>query len=288
MGHYRIGVLEGDHIGPEIVPIAVDVLNEASRACGVSLAFEQLPVGLAAHDRLGTTLPDGTVRALERLDAWVLGPVTTHLYTSESMINPSGFLRKHFDLYANVRPIASRPGVESLRPDIDLVIVRENTEGFYSDRNVLDGNGEFRPNADTVVSVRVTNRRACRRIAEYAFGLASRRRKRLVTAVHKANIFRHGCGMFLEECRKAQTAHPDVQLNDYHVDAFAMHLIRSPQLFDVVVTTNLFGDILSDEAAGLIGGLGLAPSLNVGDHFAMAQAAHGSAPDLAGRGVANP
>lgn len=288
MGSYRLGVLHGDHIGPEIVPVTVDVLRAAAAAeSDLHLSFEELPVGLSAFERTGTTLPQSTVTALGELDAFILGPVSHHLYDSPGMINPSGYFRTHFQLFANVRPAVSMPGVACLRPDVDIVIVRENTEGFYSDRNLLDRNGEFRPNPDTVLSMRVVNRHACRRIARYAFELAASRRGK-VTAVHKANIFKHGCGMFLEECRRAREDWPTVDFEDYHVDAFAMHLINRPGDFDVVVTTNLFGDILSDEAAALTGGLGLAASLNVGDDLAMAQAVHGSAPDIAGRGIANP
>ncbi len=203
------------------------------------------------------------------------------------MPNPSAVLRKRFELYANIRPARSFPGVPSLRPDVDVVVVRENTEGFYADRNMLDGSGEFKPTPDTVLSVRVVTRRASERVARAAFELASRRSNH-VTLVHKANVLKLGCGLFLDVCRSVASEYPDVRVDDYHVDAFAMHLIMHPQDFDVVVTTNLFGDILSDEAAGLVGGLGLAPGLNAGDDHAMAQAVHGSAPDIAGQGKANP
>jgi 3-isopropylmalate dehydrogenase len=179
--------------------------------------------------------------------------------------------------------------VKCLYPDVDLVIVRENTEGFYADRNVLDGNGEFRPSADEVISVRVVTRRASVRVAREAFRLArSRGKQRRVTAVHKANVLRRGCGLFLEACHAVAAEFPDVELNDLHADAFAMKLILCPQEFDVVVTTNLFGDIFSDEASALVGGLGLAPGLNVGESTAMAQATHGSAPDIAHKHIGNP
>jgi len=203
------------------------------------------------------------------------------------MPNPSAHLRTRFGLYANIRPARSLHGVDSLRSDVDLVVVRENTEGFYADRNMLQGSGEFQPASDTVLSLRVVTRQASERIARAGFELARRRRKR-VTLVHKANVLRLGCGLFLDACRDVSHHFPDVDVDDYHVDAFAMHLIMRPHDFDVVVTTNLFGDVLSDEAAGLIGGLGLAPGLNAGETHAMAQAVHGSAPDIAGKGRANP
>lgn len=174
-------------------------------------------------------------------------------------------------------------------PDVDLAVVRENTEGFYADRNVLDGNGEFRPDENTVISLRVVSRRASIRVARQAFILAQQRnQKRKVTVVHKANVLRLGDGLFLECCKQVGEQYPGITLEDYHVDAFAMYLVTRPQDFDVVLTTNMFGDILSDEAAGLVGGLGMAPGLNAGDEFAMAQATHGSAPDIAHLQVANP
>ncbi|HWP34994.1 MAG TPA: isocitrate/isopropylmalate family dehydrogenase [Thermodesulfobacteriota bacterium] len=296
MGCYRLGVLEGDGIGPEVVRAAVQVVDAACAAAGgPAIEWVPLPVGLAAYERDGTTLPAATLAALETCDGWLLGPVSTHAYDGgrPEMPNPSAVLRRRFDLYANVRPARSLRGVESRYAGVDLVIVRENTEGFYTDRNVLDGNGELRIDPDTVVSVRVVTRRASLRIAEYAFALAAERARARgatarVTAVHKANVLRHGDGLFLACCREVAARYPEVRFDTAHVDAFAMFLVQRPEAYDVVVTTNLFGDILSDEAAGLVGGLGLAPSLNAGARVAMAQAVHGSAPDLAGRGVANP
>jgi 3-isopropylmalate dehydrogenase len=290
MKTYRLAIMEGDGIGPEVIAATRQVLTEAiGRQSAFGAEFVPLPVGLSAHEQFGSTLPGETKAELETCDGWILGPVTTHIYQDEggSMPNPSAALRKGYELYANVRPARSFPGVRALYSDVDLVVVRENTEGFYADRNVLDGNGEFRPDQDTVISVRVVTRRACRRLARIGFELARARRKK-VTLIHKANVLRRGDGLFLEECRAVAADYPDVSVDDYHVDAFAMHLVMRPQDFDVIVTTNLFGDVLSDEAAGLIGGLGLAPGLNVGDQFAMAQAVHGSAPDIAGRGIANP
>jgi 3-isopropylmalate dehydrogenase len=291
---YRIGVLEGDGIGPEVVPAAVEVADAAARAVGLSVEWVELPVGLDAYHRLGNTLPQHTVDALSTCHGWVLGPVEHHRYDpGRGMRNPSGTLRKLFDLYANERPARSLPGVPGRYAGVDLVVVRENTEGFYPDRNVLEGDAELRLTPDVVVSLRVVTRRACLRIARYAFELAARRaelrgRPGRVTAVHKANVLRRGDGLFLDCCREVAAVFPQVAFDDLHVDAAAYFLVREPDRFDVLVTTNLFGDILSDEAAGLVGSLGLAPSLNAGDRYAMAQAVHGSAPDIAGRGVANP
>jgi 3-isopropylmalate dehydrogenase len=292
---YRIGILHGDGIGPEVVPVAVVAAEAAARAAGLRVDWVELPVGLAAYREVGSTLPPHTLQALEACHGWVLGPVEHHRYEVRrpEMPNPSAVLRKRFDLYANVRPARTFPGVPTRYEHVDLVVVRENTEGFYPDRNVLEGDAELRVTQDVVVSLRVVTRQACLRIAEYAFQLAHRRAALRgtpgrVTAVHKANVLRRGDGMFLACCREVAAQFPDVAFDDVHVDAASYFLVRDPARFDVLVTTNLFGDILSDLAAGLVGSLGLAPSLNAGDRYAMAQAVHGSAPDIAGRGIANP
>jgi 3-isopropylmalate dehydrogenase len=187
-----------------------------------------------------------------------------------------------------VRPTRSYPDIGCLHDGVDLVIVRENNEGFQPDRNMLVGNAEFRPNDEVTLSMRVITRTGSSRVARAAFELARQRRKHL-TYVHKDTVFKLGCGMFVEECKKLAPEYPDVLVDDVIVDTMAMRLVRDPQSFDVMVTTNMFGDILSDEAAGLVGGLGMAPGLCIGDgDVAMAQATHGSAPDIAGRGIANP
>jgi len=267
------------------------VLDAAARQHGVELDFAVLPAGLAAIETHGTTLPPETLDGILSRPGLILGPVATHLYLSgdDRYVNLSAYMRKRLDLYANIRPARTYPGTAHVGPPVDLVVVRENTEGFYADRNLLDGNGELRPDEDTVLSVRVVTRRACTRIARQAFELARRRgRQKRVTAVHKANVLRRGDGLFLECCRAVAAGYHDVTLDEVHVDACAMFLITRGPDFDVLVTTNMFGDILSDEAAGLVGGLGMAPSLNQGDDRAMAQAVHGSAPDIAGQGIANP
>jgi len=286
-----IVVLDGDGIGPEVVAATCLVMEAALAKAGTAVELLRRPVGLDALQKQGRSIPQETHDAIARADGVLLGPVTSHIYDIFDPIsaNPSAYMRKTFDLYANVRPTRSRKGVPSLAGDVDLVVMRENTEGFYADRNLLDGNGELRPNEDTVLSVRLITRKACLRIARAGFELArARGRKRRVSLVHKANVLRRGDGLFLDCCREVARDYPEIAVNDFHIDAAAMHLVMRPAEFDVIVTTNMYGDILSDEAAGLVGGLGLAPGLNAGDKLAMAQAVHGSAPDIAGKGIANP
>ncbi len=284
----KIGVLEGDDIGQEVVPEAIKVMQAAAALTGTALEWVPLPIGRRAFDTLGHTLPPGTLEKLEQLDGWVLGPIGHQAYPKEpNAINPHPILRKHFDLFANIRPVKSYPALPSLHKEVDLVIVRENNEGFQPDRNVVAGSGEFRPSHDMTISVRVITRQGSSKVARAAFELARVRRRKL-TAVHKDTVFKLGCGMFAEECRKLAREYPDVAYDEAIVDTFAMRLVMTPQKYDVVVTTNMFGDILSDQAAGLVGGLGLAPGLCAGPRHAMAQATHGSAPDIAGRNIANP
>ena len=285
----RIGILDGDDIGREIVPAAVDVSRAAAKLHDVAIDWQPLPIGATALASHGHTLPPETMAKLETLDGWILGPIGHRAYPKvPNAINPHPILRKQFNLFANVRPTRSYPDIGCLHDDVDLVIVRENNEGFQPDRNMVAGSGEFRPTDEVTLSVRVITRTGSRRVARAAYELARQRRKHL-TYVHKDTVFKLGCGMFVEECRKLAADYPDVRVDDVIVDTFAMRLVRDPQSFDVVVTTNMFGDILSDEAAGLVGGLGMAPGLCIGDgDVVMAQATHGSAPDIAGRGIANP
>jgi 3-isopropylmalate dehydrogenase len=285
----RIGILDGDDIGHEIVPAAVEVARAAASRHGLRIDWRPLAVGGHALRTRGHTLPAETLAALESLDGWLLGPIGHRAYPKvPEAINPHPILRKRFNLYANVRPTRSYPDIGCLHDDVDLVIVRENNEGFQPDRNMVAGTGEFRPTDEVTLSVRVITRAGSRRVARAAFELARQRRGHL-TVVHKNTVFKLSCGMFVEECEKLAAEYPDVRVDDVIVDTFAMRLVRDPQSFDVVVTTNMFGDILSDEAAGLVGGLGMAPGLCIGDgDVAMAQATHGSAPDIAGRGIANP
>ncbi len=285
----KILVLPGDGIGPEITRSTLDVLRAADEVFSLGLEFQTRDIGLASLKAHGTTLPSEVMRLVPEMDGVILGPVSHYDYPSrqEGGINPSAELRVAFELYANIRPSRSRPDLSILRRPMDLVIVRENTEGFYSDRNMFAGSGEFMPDPDMALSIRKITAKGSARIARAAFELAQRR-KRKVTAVHKANVVKLTDGLFLREVRKVAASFPQVSLDELIVDATAALLIRNPDRFDVIVTTNMFGDILSDEAAELSGSLGLGGAINVGDEICIAQAQHGSAPDISGRNVANP
>jgi 3-isopropylmalate dehydrogenase len=287
---YRFGLLEGDDIGLEVVPQAHRVARVALGSTGVESSWESIPIGWSAYERHGTTLPDDALDRLHRLDGWVLGPIGHRAYPKgdPKAFNPHPIIRKHFDMYASLRPARSYATVPSLHQGVDLVIVRENTEGFPPDRNVVAGCGEFRPTEDITISVRVVTRRNSQRIARAAFDVARSRPARHVTAVHKETVFKLGCGMFAEECRRVAAENPDILYDEVMVDTFALKLAMCPQQFDTVVITNTFGDIMVDLAAGLVGGMGLAPAISFGPRHVMAQASHGSAPDIAGRGIANP
>ncbi|OUM99553.1 MAG: 3-isopropylmalate dehydrogenase [Paenibacillaceae bacterium ZCTH02-B3] len=290
MATYRIGVLYGDGIGPEIVQSAVEVLDEAVRKTGLAkFDFVTLPMGWEAIRRHGDPMPQTTKDALKETHGWIMGPHDSVSYPPEfrDRRNPSGELRHCFDLYSNVRPARTIPGVPSVAGEADLVIFRENTEGFYSDRNMYTGSGEWHVSEDIVISSGVFTRKAITRIAHEAFRMARRRRKK-VTVVHKANVIRLGSGLFLMVCREVAKEYPDVTVDDCHIDAVTVHLVRRMRDFDVMVTENMFGDILTDLAAELAGSLGMAPSINNNENQAMAQAVHGSAPDIAGKNVANP
>jgi 3-isopropylmalate dehydrogenase len=286
MAALQILVLDGDGIGPEIVAAALDVL----RALSLDIDFHRADIGLAAHRQHGTTLPDGVVEQARRADGIILGPVSHNDYPPREQggLNPSGELRKRLDLYANIRPARSRPGLPPrCGKPVDLVIVRENTEGFYADRSMHLGPGEFMPTPDLALAMRKISRDDSMRIAEAAFKLALQRRKK-VTAVHKANVLRVSDGLYLECVRAVAARYPQVDYEERLIDAMAALLVRDASAFDVIVTTNMYGDILSDEASEISGSLGLAASLNAGDEHAVAQAQHGSAPELAGKNVANP
>jgi 3-isopropylmalate dehydrogenase len=288
---YRLGLLEGDGIGPEVVPAAVRAMDAAIAAAGGQgqVQWVPLPIGWAAIQAYGTATPEPTLTALDKLDGWLLGPHDSAAYPEphRSALNPSGTIRKRFDLFANIRPAKGLAGVKAVAPDTDLVVVRENTQGFYADRNTFAGGGEFMPSPDVAVAMGIFTRPAIERVARVAFDLAGRRRRHL-TIVHKANVLRLSTGLFLDVCRQVGRDHPDVAVDDFHIDAMTAHLVRRAADFDVLVTENMMGDILSDLTAELAGSLGTAPSLNASGELAMAQAAHGSAPDIAGRGLANP
>jgi len=289
MRRLDILVLPGDHIGPEISAAALGVVEEARRLLDLPLEFRHAEIGHRSLERTGHTIPDSVEKAARSADGIILGPCDTYGYppVDRGGVNPSARLRLSLDLYANIRPSRSIGGVPAVAPNVDLVIVRENTEGFYADRNMFAGAGEFMPTAEIALAVRKVTAHASRRIARAACDLAEKRRKKL-TIVSKANVLKLSDGLFLREAQSVAAEYPDVAVEHILVDAMASHLVRSAQVFDVVVTTNMFGDILSNQAAELCGGLGLAGSLNAGDAHAMAQAAHGSAPDIAGQDRANP
>ena len=282
-------ILPGDGVGPEIAEAAVAVLDAVTERWPLGLERETARIGVAALAEHGTTMPEGTLERARAADGVILGPIDHMRYPARDQggVNVSAALRTGLDLYANIRPARTRPGLSGPVGTFDLVIVRENTEGFYPDRNMYAGNGEFMPDADTALSVRKISAAACRRIARRSFALAQRRRGK-VTAIHKANNFILSDGLFLREVRAVAADFPDVAVDEVLVDAAAALLVREPSRFDVLCTTNFHGDILSDLASELSGSLGLAGSLNAGDRHACAQAQHGSAPDIAGQDRVNP
>jgi isocitrate dehydrogenase (NAD+) len=272
-----IAVIRGDGIGPEIMRASLRVLD----AIGAGLTYEFVEAGLAAQAQTGELLPQATIDAIARHRVALKSPLTTPVGGGFASLNVE--LRKRFDLYANVRPAISFPGTRSRYENIDIITVRENTEGAYiGEGQQLSADGET-----ATLTQRVT-RRGSERIARYAFDLARRVGRRQVTIVHKANILKSTSGLFLKVAREVAAQYPDIACNEMIVDNCCMQLVMNPYQFDVIVTTNLFGDILSDLCAGLVGGLGLAPGANIGTEAAIFEAVHGSAPDIAGKGIANP
>jgi len=292
MSQYRIGILNGDDIGLEIVPVAVKVLKTVvEKYPDIEIDWVELPIGYPSYQASGETLPQNTLNTLYDLDGWILGPIGHMAYPKDDpkAINPHPILRRNFDMMSNIRPTKSYPTVPSLHQGVDTVIIRENNEGFQPDRNMFKGQAEFMPTPDMALSMRVITRRNSAFVARTGFELARQRnQKKKVTAIHKNTVFKIGCGLFVDTCTDVAKDYPDITFETRIVDTFAMNMVMWPQDFDVVVTTNMFGDILSDEAAGLVGGLGMAPGLCVGPKYAMAQATHGSAPDIAGKQIANP
>ncbi|WP_137176593.1 isocitrate/isopropylmalate dehydrogenase family protein [Roseomonas sp. AR75] len=285
----RFIVLPGDGIGPEITDATLAVLRAADARFGLGLTFETHAIGLETLKTRGTTLPEEVMEASKASDGVILGPISHLHYPSRDKggINVSAAFRVGLDLFANVRPARTRPGLGRGHAPLDLVIMREATEGFYPDRNMHAGSGEFMPTPDVAMSMRKITAHASRRIAREAFLLARRRRGK-VTAVHKANTFILTDGLFLRCVREVAQDFPDVALDEIIVDACAAMLVRDPQRFDVLCATNFHADILSDLASELSGGLGLAGSTNQNDLLCCAQAQHGSAPDIEGQDKANP
>ncbi len=275
----KISLIRGDGIGPEIVDATVRVLD----ALGTNFEWEEVQAGSGTFKELGTPLPEETIQSIERNGIVLKGPLETPIGTGFRSINVT--IRKHFDMYANVRPAKTTPGVQTRFQDlpIDIMLVRENTEGAYAGiEHVIPPN---RAAAETII---LCTRHACERIVRYAFEYARKAERERVTLVHKANILKETGGLFLEVGRQVAAEYSDIKFDDIIIDNMAMQLVQRPEKFDVIVTTNLFGDILSDLTAGLIGGLGLTPGANIGDRASMFEAVHGTAPDIAGKNLANP
>jgi len=275
MTEYTIALMPGDGIGSELTEATLKILGVVQENFGVNLNIEYAEAGDAVLEKRGVALPEDTLKIIRDSHACLKGPV------GETAADVIVKLRLLFDLYANVRPLKAFPNIPVARPDIDMIFVRENTEDVYKGL-------EYRIGNDVTVCLRVITRKNCERIAKHAFETAKLRPKKKVTAIHKANVMRVTDGLFKSVCQETAKKYPDVQYNEMYVDAATMHLIRSPQDFDVLCTCNMFGDILSDEAAQLIGGLGMAPGANIGDNFALFEPIHGSAPDIAGKQIANP
>ena len=274
----KITVIRGDGIGPEIMDATLYVLDRL----GAGLEYEYAEAGLAAMEKCGELLPQATLDSIALNKVALKSPLTTPVGGGFSSLNVA--LRRHFDLYANVRPAHSFPNTKSrYSSGVDLITVRENTEGAYiGEGQTLSEDGE------TAMLMQKITRKGSERIVRYAFELARRTGRKKVTVVHKANILKTTSGLFLNVAREVAAQYPDIECNDMIVDNTCMQLVMRPEQFDIIVTTNLFGDIISDLCAGLVGGLGLAPGANIGEDAAIFEAVHGTAPDIAGKGIANP
>lgn len=272
-----ITLIKGDGIGPSIMEAAVDIIN----ASGAKLDWEEAPAGLGAYEEYGDPLPSETIESIRKNGLAFKGPLTTPVGKGFRSINVA--LRQEFDLYANIRPATSWEGVNSRYDDVDVVTVRENTEGLY-----MGLENYMARDKSIAQSLAVITKNGSDRINEYAFQYAEKQNRSKVTVVHKANILKYSQGIFLDSAREVAKRHPDIEFEEKIVDAVCMHLVMDPSQLDVVVTTNMFGDILSDLTAGLVGGLGMIAGANIGEDVALFEAVHGSAPDIAGKGIANP
>jgi 3-isopropylmalate dehydrogenase len=278
----------GDDIGHEVVPECVKVMQAAASRSGLAIEWQTLPLGREGHELHGKTLPEVTEKALWGLDGWIMGPIGHAAYPRNDPTWVMPAVRKKYELFAAIRPSRSFPNIKSIHKEVDIAFVRELSEGMLYSETVVAGAAEFRPNDEFTIATRLITRKGSNRVAREAFEIARTRPRRKVTAAHKEPVYRLACGMFAEECRKVAREYPDVKFDEAMIDTISMKLVMAPQQYDVVVTSNQFGDILTDIGAGLVGGLGLAPGLCVGERQAMAQATHGSAPDIAGKGIANP
>jgi len=274
---HLVTLIKGDGIGPSIMDEAVKVID----ASGAKIQWEEAHAGLGAHEKFGTPLPDETMASFDKTRVAFKGPLTTIVGTGFRSINVA--LRQKYELYANVRPAKSWAGVKTRYDDVDIVIVRENTEGLYAGLEHY-----LTPKKDIAESLAVVTRSGSERIIDYAFKYARENNRKKVTVCHKANILKYTQGLFLDVARETAARYPDIQFDEKIIDAACMHMVMNPQQFDVVVCTNMFGDILSDLTAGLVGGLGLIPGANIGNDAALFEAVHGSAPDIAGKNLANP
>ncbi|MBL8069244.1 MAG: isocitrate/isopropylmalate dehydrogenase family protein [Armatimonadetes bacterium] len=277
MGKYTIATIPGDGIGPEIMEATIQILS----AAGFEADYVPLEAGLSAIEKGLPPMPDETVERIREIGIALKSPTTTPSGGGHASANVT--LRKKLDLFANVRPAKTLPGLKGPFADknLDIVIVRENTEDLYAGI-------EYMAHPDVAQSIKVITRQGSARLFEYTFRMAAEQQRQLVTVVHKANIMKLSDGLFLEEFYKAAKNHPEIKANDIIVDNCCMQLVTKPEQFDVLVTENLYGDIISDLCAGLVGGLGIAPGANIGEKCAVFEAVHGSAPDIAGQGVANP
>lgn len=277
MNQTRITVIPGDGIGPEITKATLCVLD----ALDTGIEYDTQVAGLTSLEQGGELIPQQTLDSIRRNRIALKGPLTTPIGKGFTSINVQ--LRKTFDLYANVRPAITRTGVKSRYKNVDIVTIRENTEGMYAGERQ-----EVAPDGSRAESVSVVTRHGAERIIHFAYEFARKRRREKVTVVHKANILKATSGLFLEVAREMSQQYPEIETVEMIVDNTCMQLVMDPHQFDVIVTTNLFGDIISDLCAGLIGGLGMAPGANIGDDVAIFEAVHGSAPDIAGQKIANP
>jgi methanogen homoisocitrate dehydrogenase len=270
---YDIAIIPGDGIGREVMDASEYLLDKLD----LNFNFRYGEAGFDCFNKNETTLPEETIKIAKSSDATLFGASTSTPGQPSPIIN----LRKQLDVYANLRPIKSYTGVKSTENNIDFIIVRENTEGLYSQKEYEEDG--------MIIAERIITKKASEKISEVAFKLAKRRKKQnKVTCVHKSNVLKKTDGVFKESFYKVAKNYPNIMTEDFYVDAMAMYLITNPLNFDVIVSSNLFGDILSDESAGLVGGLGLAPSGNIGDKYGLFEPVHGSAPDIAGKGIANP
>lgn len=274
---YRITLIPGDGIGPDITSAAVRVVE----ATGVKVEWERVDAGLTAIEKYKDPLPQHVIDSILRNKVALKGPLTTPSGSGFRSVNVA--LRKEFDLYINLRPARSFRGVQSRYEDVDIVTVRENTEEFYAGiEHYID------PQRSAAETIGIVTRTGSERILRAAFEYARKNKRKKVTIVHKANILKYTSGLFLEVGKKIALEYPDIECNDRIIDNMAMQMVMNPHQFDIIVTTNLFGDILSDLASGLVGGLGMAPGANIGYTSAIFEAVHGSAPDIAGMNLANP